>query len=414
METEIIDSHPSFFEQSIRFMNSTFMIKEMTEALHYKEVIHDEKIPEKRHNILHFLYASVFENFDPNHDDILDIEQIRNNIIKRSYNGNMFILLAWRSTFLYYVLSDIQLWTSLIIYVIFRFVINIGTFPINAVAVIGGLMSFILAFFLNSSIGRYLAIYSQCMACQGRIFDATLLSRALFSEEVAVLVVRYMNAVHVLGYMGFSPLYTKENFLIPLNKKYQFLTDSEIEELEVFGFNSGGSAYREILSWILDILEIQVANKVISEGRHYNFLDQVLKLRSSMGSLYDYKTLPVPFIYVHYVYFMSFMYLPLFSILVATNFAYDPRSEFVGYICVFLNCSFILGIRDICARLQDPFGFHNEHFNVVHFVTVSLAGSYKLLNNKVKRKTEFLNLSALQKPLPPQESKSGKDAEIPS
>jgi len=412
METEL---QSTIFEQSIRFMNSTYVVRSIREVWNYKEIIHDEKIPENKHNLLHFLYASLFENSNPTHEDILKTEQIRNNIIKRSYNGNMYILLAWRSTFLYYVVSDIQLWSSLIVYIIFRFFIDIGTFPINAVAVIGGLMSFILAFFLNSSIGRYLAIYSQCMACQGRIFDTTLLARALFSEDVASLVVRYMNAVHVLGYMGFSPMYTKENFMLPLNEKYQFLTESEIEELEVFGFNSGGSAYREVLSWVLDILEIQVANKVISEGRHYNFLDQVLKLRSSMGSLYDYKTLPVPFIYVHYVYFMSFMYLPLFSILVATNFAYNIRSEFVGYICVFLNCSFILGIRDICARLQDPFGFHNEHFNVVHFVTVSLAGSYKLLNNKVKTKADIQKMSSLQKPLPPQESKSAKEnEEIPS
>lgn len=414
MQPEVNES-PSFIEQSIRFVNNTFIVREMREAWHdYRDVIHDEKLPEKKHNLLHFIYASIFEEFNPNHDDILDIEKIRNGIIKRSYNGNMYILLAWRSTFLYYVVSDIQLWSSLIVYIIFRYFVNIGTFPINAVVIIGGLMSFILTFFLNSSIGRYLAIYSQCMACQGRIFDTTLLARALFKEEVAALVVRYMNAVHVLGYMGFSPLYTKENFLLPLNEKYQFLTPPEIEQLEAFGFNSGGSAYREVLSWILDVLEIQVADKVISEGRHYNFLDQVLKLRSSMGSLYDYKTLPVPFIYVHYVYFMSFMYLPLFSILVATNFGADARSEFVGYICVFLNCSFILGIRDICARLQDPFGVHNEHFNVVHFVTVSLAGSYKLLNNKVKYPSNFREMSALQKPLPPQETKSSKDAEVPT
>jgi hypothetical protein len=218
------------------------------------------------------------------------------------------------------------------------------------------------------------------MSVQGRIFDFAVMSRSYLSVEKSIILWRYLNAAQLLGYMSFSRIHTEDNFWKPLNDKHNFLTELEYETLKAaYDLRSSGSAYREVLEWATEELEEEVLHKRLSEYRAYKLEDQILQLRSKIAALVDFKLLPVPFIYVHYIHFMSALYLPLFAFLIAFGFGEDNRTEFIGFFVVILNSTFVLGIRDICNKLQDPFGIHPMHFNVIHFVNVAIVGSYNLI-----------------------------------
>lgn len=62
------------------------------------------------------------------------------------------------------------------------------------------------------------------MAARGRVFDSMIVARSSLSEPSLWTLYRYMNAAHVLGYVGLDAHYTREFLFEPVNKEHKLLT----------------------------------------------------------------------------------------------------------------------------------------------------------------------------------------------
>merc|ERR1719247_839754 len=94
-------------------------------------------------------------------------------------------------------------------------------------------MFFFLVFFSGQIYTRHFATYRTAMTIQGRIADITMTvrSRLLHIDPMAATdFVRYMNAAHVLLYVGISDTY-ESDFFLALNKHELLLTKAEMKRL---------------------------------------------------------------------------------------------------------------------------------------------------------------------------------------
>lgn len=88
------------------------------------------------------------------------------------------------------------------------------------------------------------------MRAQGKINEISLTIKATLPPEEYWRIWRYMNVANITAYTGLSSFYTKNNLFIPLISKYKLLTTKEYYRLLSIGIESGGSAYREVLTWV--------------------------------------------------------------------------------------------------------------------------------------------------------------------
>jgi hypothetical protein len=147
----------------------------------------------------------------------------------------------------------------------------------------------------------------------------------------------------------------------------------------------------------------------LSDMRADELVRHVLRLRGALGSLYDYKDQPVPFFYVHLLYLISAIYLPLFAYANALQWpeaegTYFPHNEdyinatatpsvprhsadligwlsttLVGTIVIVLQNIIVIGLTKICEMLADPYGTDDADLAVKHFVEFTLQMSKEIL-----------------------------------
>eukprot|EP00959_Pyramimonas_sp_CCMP1952_P456792 9473760-Pyramimonas_sp.AAC.1 len=261
--------------------------------------------------------------------------------------------------------------------------IELQALTYSEVAIMGGFLSFFLVFFAGQSYTRHLGIYNQCMGLEARIFDATFLAKQYLPLPRAIRVLRYMNAAQMLGYVGLSTTYNEENFMKHLNEKNRFLSELEYARMLEIGPNVGGSCYREVLHWCLTELENSRTAKEIDEKKSL-LQDKVIKLRQSLGALFDYADQPITFFHVHLIYLFSVLYLPLFTYASAVSMPADANfgNEFVHGFLVFAACCFVIGVRALAQKLADPFGHEEEDLSVMHYINFTWKMSRRVLLSK--------------------------------
>jgi hypothetical protein len=192
------------------------------------------------------------------------IEKTRRSLLIRSKRfGRLNILCSFTGTILPNILLSRQAWFTAILYVFLRLllvnkIVEVGdTLPqINStiMSIIGGFVSFFLVFFLSQAYSRYTQQYDLSMRMEGRIFNLCYLARSALSPHEAWRLIRYINAIHVLGYVGLSTIYKEENLFSILNQEFRLLNDLETSRLQSIGMNNGGNAYREVLCWTVDLI----------------------------------------------------------------------------------------------------------------------------------------------------------------
>eukprot|EP01036_Dinobryon_divergens_P041239 gene41239-54638_t len=133
-------------------------------------------------------------------------------------------------------------------------------FPFSAVQNLGGFSAFALVYFTSQVYSRYQQMYNVAKEITGKILSTTFLAKASLPLASAKRINRYMNTAHILGYIGCSDAYDKSNLLIPLNDKYELLTELEYARIEQIGYN-GTLAAREIISWTLEEVVYQYKAK---------------------------------------------------------------------------------------------------------------------------------------------------------
>jgi len=317
----------------------------------------------------------------PTYDELLRIEERRGKFIPRSYLGNLFILATWRHTVLRYLIFDFQFWCTIVIYAIVRVYFNRLDLPLTALGIIVGFISFLLTFYLNNVITRYFAFYNACMGILGTIWEITWLTRCVLSEDVAIQIVKYVNIAQILGYIELEPnTFTFGNMLEPLNDKYEYIGEVDMAKLRFLRVDGTGAYHREVINWAVDLVQNEVKTNNLSDYRAVQLFEKLFNLRSAIGTLFVMRDVPMPFVYVHFLYLLSAIYMPLFAVLVANNFPYalNAETEIVGAVCVLLNCAFIIGLRDICYRLALPFGLRDEAFQVISYIQWATEDSLRL------------------------------------
>eukprot|EP00854_Cymbomonas_tetramitiformis_P018341 gene18341-21874_t len=195
---------------------------------------------------------------------------------------------------------------------------------------------------------------------------------------------RYLNAAHALAYVGLSPAYGKEHLWDILQDNKQLLTHAENERVISLDLEAGGSASREVVSWICIHLSAECKAGRLNKQNKQLLLEKVVALRASYATLYDLADQPVPFFYAHLIALMTYVYLPLYSYALATDDSAADTSkphEFMGTLLIMFNGLFFVGLRVIAERMQEPFGAEIEHLSVMHYIVETEKGSRRIIGS---------------------------------
>jgi len=335
------------------------------------------------------------ETLDAEH--IRAIEKERRLLLKVALKGPLTILTTYTGTIVPHILRSFQFWSTILGYWLVRTLVRNDVledgpdckYPIQLVqvSILGGFFSFALVFYASQSYSRYTTQYFASMSCEGRIFDSVTLAQATLPQTSCLRLLRYMNAAHVLAYIGLSSSYSVENLLDDWQKQYHLLTATEESRLKQFKLNHGGTAYREVLTWCVDLIEKEYKAGFITDMRCQQLQNQVLVLRDSIKTLYDFNDQPLPFFYVHLAYILVFFYLPLFTYAVAIDTTaktdVDTYPEVIGCIIVLTNSLFMIGLINIGKKLQEPYGHDVEDLSVIHYLTFTLKMSRRIVARKI-------------------------------
>lgn len=299
----------------------------------------------------------------------------RKKFANRSYTSGFFVHLGYNGTIFKFVALDLQLWITIVIYILSRYFYLFDNFktpaiPLGPLSCIGGFVTFMLVFYTSQVYTRYLLVYDLSMQVVSRIVEATLLAKALLPIDNASRMFRHLNAAHIICYVGCTDIYSEANFFNPLVETYKLLDENELRRLS--DINPDGF-YRtnEVISWMIMEIQQQYVSRKITDVEKAPLLDQIIRFRTAVGGLFDCQAMPFPYIYVNFVYWVSLVYPAIFALAVAICF--DATSfvwifELVGILCVLINCVFVVGLREIAHHFHNPFGSYLEDLSVLHFV----------------------------------------------
>ena len=235
-------------------------------------------------------------------EELQKLEKVRRSILTRSEDTFWKTLSYWQGTCLEILLTDSLLWLVLGIYAGIRvqarlsvptFVAEIG--GQSDIAVIGGFLSFFLVFYVNQNHKRYFSLYDNAMACKGRIFDVATLAVAYLPKEVAMRLVRYMNAAHAVGYVGLSKTYPSHTFFDELNRELCLLTTEEYDRMKECDLDKGGACNRELIAWCMMEVHRMHRQGVLDAHTAEQFRTQILGLRAAVGKMFNAADLYVSF-----------------------------------------------------------------------------------------------------------------------
>ena len=326
------------------------------------------------------------------------IESRRRQILHRSDLPYWRILMFIDGTCLRALSSDWLLFLTLSVFVGIRFQAwTVGMLPEFAlgrlgISEIGGFLSFFLVLFVNQSNQRFQDMYKESKNACKRIYDLAATATTALPPAEAARLVRYINAAHAAGYVGLNQAYTKNNFFLPVNNTYHFLTPAELDLMNQQASMEGPEAFHLLCEWCLQDVSAAYDQKMIEVKDFVGLRDKGLALRSSMDMLYDYSDQPIHFFYIHFLILLSTLYLPLFA---ASN-AYKagagddlhPSADLLAGLIVLLQTIFVIGLRMLGRRLVEPYGTDNEDLSVLRYVEFAWSRSQKILNARFPTKVD--------------------------
>lgn len=255
-------------------------------------------------------------------------------------------------------------------------------------------MVFYTIFNVNQMYSRFVHQYGLSMSCEGRIFDAATMLRAYLSptekgHKFAQQILRYMNAAHILGYVGLvgAPPWSVEFFKM-FAERHQLLTPREATAILAIDrdqaaadankstIDSSGTAYRECIRWALQSAHFAHQQGLLSAMEQQSIERQILALRGKIAGLYDYDFQPVPFAFWNIAAILNFMFLPIFGYSIGSKYY---ETYYISWLGVFLTSYSLLGAAYLAAVLAKPYGADEYDFDVYHFLNFTIKVSRKLL-----------------------------------
>jgi predicted membrane chloride channel (bestrophin family) len=343
----------------------------------------------------HELYDKIF---GVDHHDQLTFrqlkqaERLRRELLQR---GKMFsrqhlYLQIW-GTVLPVVLKSVEFWFSMFVFAVTRIIIGTGVasnlelnIDSRSIASVGGFISFMLVFYNNQVYGRFSVQYENSMKMEGKIFNLAYLARDNMHTNMAWQFVRYLNCAHVLGYVGLSDTYERQNLFEPFNKQLKLFTVDEVMRLNEMDMDKmGARCYLEVLGWATRLLSDDHHAGMLVPVVYNNMMSEVLQLRASISALFEFEDQPIPFVYVHLIYFLTAFYLPLFSFFVAISYGnLNHLANIPGVVIVFLNNFFIVGLLEIGKFMSEPYGADHCDLSVMHYIHFTWQQTRRIMSGK--------------------------------
>lgn len=252
------------------------------------------------------------------------------------------------------------------------------------------------------------------MKIEGKIINICLLSKsALYHRSDVWQMMRYANAVHLLGYLGLTQSYNEQNTFSPINEIQKLLTADEVESLKEIGLESGGNCFREVISWMIDLVstnsctadvstsddartDVPIRGGVSGSGNGIGsdtnsggnpaalsaqllLINEILLLRSSVTILYFFEDQPLPFVYLHCLVLSIGLFMLLATYCISTSLflsgSASVLSEVVGVFVLCLIIIFFVGLKTISHQLMDPYGSDLNDLSVFHYVNSTILSS---------------------------------------
>ena len=327
------------------------------------------------------------------YQELQRIESSRRSLLRKVELPAWRVMFNWKGTILPIIVTDVQLFVNITLFITLRIyartneklpdvLTGITAGVGDNLKTIGGFLSFFLVFFVVQNNNRFNDMYMYCMKGKGEILSIASIARANLPREPSLRLVRHLNAAYAAGFVGLSEAYSYAGYFKEINKNLCLLTNSEMDRVAKCGMDRGGSCYREILQWVqIQLTECQKKNMMDSQTSKL-LRGKVLNLQSSISALYNYHDQPVIFFYIHFVVFVSVLYLPLFAVQAAANIKVSEHwaADAVAACLVFLQTVFVIGLRELGQKLSDPFGVDYEDLSVMHYVSFTWRESGRILN----------------------------------
>lgn len=319
-------------------------------------------------------------------------EETRREILTRHEMPVFRILLFWNGTVLSALSRDLLFYFIIAIYILFRFIARKGDANILNKAsleevnldVIGGFLTFFLIFYVNEVYRRFMEAYISVVTIQGAIFNISTLANSYLPKTNAIRLVRFLNAMNIAGFVGVSNPYSFDQYFAEANRMYRVLTEEETGRFKLINMETGGSAYRELLTWCCSEVCTAEKNGLISQFVAEQIRQNLFTMRGNIANLYIPEDQPIPFFYLHFLWMLSVMYLPLFSIKMAADAGSGDDlnwfNDVVFGLVVILQASFVIGLILLGRRLSNPFGSEVECLSVMTFIHEAWEGSNRILS----------------------------------
>eukprot|EP00270_Netrium_digitus_P018319 TRINITY_DN6949_c0_g1_i1.p1 TRINITY_DN6949_c0_g1~~TRINITY_DN6949_c0_g1_i1.p1 ORF type:complete len:423 (+),score=84.04 TRINITY_DN6949_c0_g1_i1:120-1388(+) len=257
--------------------------------------------------------------------------------------------------------------------------------PTALIATTGGLVIFILVFYVNQTYFRYAKQYSGCMHTRGLISEVIVALRVHFGDrlfagatEVRRTLWRFLNALHMVGYSCLPT--AREDGLDIWAWAYledkQILTKHQMEKLQEFP--PGPAAYEELLAWVDYCIWAQVSQGHLSSKAGAYFTERLWKIKASIETFYSYTTCPIPYAYFHLLNFVLLCYL------LCLCYTLVFAAPFLSIPAYFIILVALLGLRELGNSMSNPFGHDELDLPVLDLVNTLYEESSSMIDMSVE------------------------------
>ena len=126
---------------------------------------------------------------------------------------------------------------------------------------------------------------------------------------------------------------------------------------------------------------------LLTDQQAYLLRLDVQSIRANMSALFNALDQPISFFYIHFICLISAIYLPLFAVSTALDIGFGDEvhwtANILGAILVVLQNVFVIGLRILGQKMNDPYGDDIEDLSVIYYVTSAHMASMRVLASKV-------------------------------
>ena len=257
---------------------------------------------------------------------------------------------------------------------------------------------FLLISYFTTVTTRVWNMYACTVAAMGRINDIVCLSRGCYeacdrkSSDGRLFLIdihRFCNLSWVACFVGVTEAYTVDNLFRPFSRanpipgvshlNMGLLSKEEFVELQtVIYLNKGGNGLRFFIKCALRTAAMAEKRGVISEQSYNVLINKIILLRAKIGTLFDYRMMPINAGYKFLVNFSTYAYLVVFVALkILTIFQSGGGITVVvtGFVTIIFLMFMIIGILTLAHELEFPFSrdglFDHRVTNLVHGIAQS-------------------------------------------